>query len=140
MANCDVHTREWRDRYVVHHPFMAAEPPASPMVSHEDRAVSNESRPPVSIEYFVTRIQQAGSISSFPLLFLRGSDTPRVYSPFFRFRRTFAATRRRWSMGSTRTIDKTRILGRDRSKQGWSFIDDASSASEAALELIILEN
>lgn len=51
---------------------MAAEPPASPMVSHEDRAVSNESRPPLSIEYFVTRIQQAGSISSFPLLFLRG--------------------------------------------------------------------
>lgn len=50
---------------------MAAEPPASPMVSHEDRAVSNESRPPLSIEYFVTRIQQAGSISSFPL-FLRG--------------------------------------------------------------------
>lgn len=45
--------REWRDRYIVHHPFMGAR---SHLVDWllQDRAVSNE-RPPVSIEYFVMR-------------------------------------------------------------------------------------
>lgn len=62
---------------------MAAEPPASPMVSHEDRAVSNESRPPVSIEYFVTRIQQAGSISFLSSPFSGQTHHVCVCSSFF---------------------------------------------------------